>query len=149
MPRGDVPLLSVSRKLPLLYVLASITLVAASLYWAKAVLIPVALAIQLAFLLSPVVQALRRLIGRVPAVLLVVVVVFACLGGLSWTIFQQMAQLIDDLPRYESNIKRKITDVRGAGKGSLLEKAQTTAQEVTEELEKSEQGRVRKNQCQW
>jgi predicted PurR-regulated permease PerM len=66
-----------------LYVLASLTLITASLYWAKAVLIPVALAIQLAFLLSPVVQAVRRLIGRVPAVLLVVVVVFACLGGLS------------------------------------------------------------------
>jgi predicted PurR-regulated permease PerM len=128
-----------------LHVLASLTLITASLYWAKAVLIPVALAIQLAFLLSPVVQAVRRLgIGRVPAVLLVVVVVFACLGGLSWTIFQQMAQLIDDLPRYEDNIKRKITDVRGAGKGSLLEKAQTAAKEVTEELEKSEQGRAEK-----
>src|SRR5688500_17375725 len=145
MPRGDVPLLSVSRKLPLLYVLASLTLITASLYWAKAVLIPVALAIQLAFLLSPMVQAVRRIgIGHVPAVLLVVVLVFACLGGLSWTIFQQMAQLIDDLPRYESNMKRKIADVRGAGKGSLLEKAQTAAQEVTEELEKSGQGRAEK-----
>jgi predicted PurR-regulated permease PerM len=145
MPRGDVPLLSVSRKLPLLYVLASLTLITASLYWAKAVLIPVALAIQLAFLLSPVVQGVRRFgVGRVPAVLLVVVVVFVCLGGLSWTIFQQMAQLIDDLPRYEDNIKRKITDVRGAGKGSLLEKAQTAAKEVTEELEKSEQGSAEK-----
>ena len=108
MPRGDVPLLSVSRKLPLLYVLASLTLITASLYWAKAVLIPVALAIQLAFLLSPVVQAVRRLgIGRVPAVFLVVVLVFACLGGLSWTIFQQMTQLIDDLPRYKGrSLKR-------------------------------------------
>jgi predicted PurR-regulated permease PerM len=145
MPQGDVPLLAVNRKLPLLYILASFTLIAASLYWAKAVLIPVALAIQLAFLLSPVVQAVRRMgIGHVPAVLLVVVLVFACLGGLSWTIFQQMAQLIDDLPHYESNMKRKIADVRGAGKGSLLEKAQTAAKEVTEELAKSEQGRAEK-----
>jgi predicted PurR-regulated permease PerM len=141
MPRGDVPLLAVSRKLPLLYMLASLALITASLYWAKAVLIPVALAILLAFLLSPVVQAVRRIgIGHMPAVLLVVVLVFACLGGLSWTIFQQMAQLIDDLPRYESNMKRKITDVRGAGKGSLLEKAQTTAKKIIEELEKSGQG---------
>jgi predicted PurR-regulated permease PerM len=105
MPRGDVPLLAVSRKLPLLYMLASLALITASLYWAKAVLIPVALAILLAFLLSPVVQAVRRIgIGHMPAVLLVVVLVFACLGGLSWTIFQQMAQLIDDLPRYESTL---------------------------------------------
>ena len=119
MPREDVPLLAVNRKLPLLYVLASLTLIAASLYWAKAVLIPVALAIQLAFLLSPVVQAVRRIgISHVPAVLLVVMLVFACLGGLSWTIFQQVAQLIDDLPRYESNIERKIA--RALARGDVV-----------------------------
>ena len=50
MPRDNVSMWSGARKLPLLYVLASLTLITASLYWAKAVLIPVALAILLAFL---------------------------------------------------------------------------------------------------
>jgi predicted PurR-regulated permease PerM len=127
-----------ARKLPLLYVLASLTLITASLYWAKAVLIPVALAILLAFLLNPVVHAVQWLgIGRVPAVLLAVALGFACLGGMSWAVLQQIPRLTDDLPRYEDNIKRKIADLRGAGKGSFLEKAQTTAREITEELEKS------------
>ena len=47
-----------------------IALVVAGLYWLQAVLIPVALAVLLTFLLSPVVGTLqRRGLGRVPAVL--------------------------------------------------------------------------------
>jgi predicted PurR-regulated permease PerM len=138
-------MLSGIRKLPLLYVLASLTLITASLYWAKAVLIPVALAILLAFLLNPVVHAVQRLgIGRVPAVLLVVILVFTCLGGMSWAVLQQIPRLTDNLPRYEDNIKRKIADLRGAGKGSFLEKAQTTAKEITEELGKGDQAGAEK-----
>lgn len=145
MPRGNVSMWSGARKLPLLYVLASLTLITASLYWAKAVLIPVALAILLAFLLNPVVHAVQWLgVGRVPAVLLVVALGFACLGGMSWAVLQQIPRLTDDLHRYEDNIKRKIADFRGAGKGSFLEKAQTTAKEITEELEKSEQASAEK-----
>ena len=48
-----------------LSVLASLVLVIASLYWAKAVLIPLALALMLTFLLQPIVAALhRRGLGR-------------------------------------------------------------------------------------
>src|SRR5688572_26585466 len=100
MPRGNVSMWSGTRKLPLLYVLASLTLITASLYWAKAVLIPVALAILLAFLLNPVVHAVQWLgVGRVPAVLLVVALGFASLGGMSWAVLQQIPRLTDNLLR--------------------------------------------------
>jgi len=46
------------------------------LYLAQAILVPVALAVLLAFLLTPVVSALQRLVGRVPAVLATVLVTF-------------------------------------------------------------------------
>ena len=60
-------------KLPFLNVLASLVLVIASLYWAKAVLVPLALAFMLTFLLQPLVAALhRRGLGHTPAVILVV-----------------------------------------------------------------------------
>ena len=60
--------------MPFLSVLASLVLVIASLYWAKAVLIPLALALMLTFLLQPIVAALhRRGLGHMPAVVLVVV----------------------------------------------------------------------------
>jgi predicted PurR-regulated permease PerM len=46
--------------LSFLSVLASLVLVIASLYWAKAVLVPLALALILTFLLQPIVAALHR-----------------------------------------------------------------------------------------
>jgi predicted PurR-regulated permease PerM len=48
--------------------MTSVVLVIASLYWAKAVLIPLALALMLTFLLQPIVAALhRRRLGHTPA----------------------------------------------------------------------------------
>ena len=82
-------------------------LVVAVLYWAQAVLVPIALAILLAFVLTPPVDWLQRWVGRVPAVLLVVTLVFAALGlagfGLTW----QMNHLVEDLPGYRANIRTK------------------------------------------
>src|SRR5918996_3955376 len=74
-----------ARKLPLLYVLASLALVVACLYWAKAVLIPVALAMVFTFLLNPVANMLqRRGLPRTPAVLLGVLLAFSWVGGIGW-----------------------------------------------------------------
>jgi len=63
-----------ARKPPVLYILATFTLIIACLYWARSVLMPVALATLLTFLLNPVVSALQRtgVLSRTPAVLLVV-----------------------------------------------------------------------------
>ena len=74
---------SVVRKQPLFYALASLVLVIACLYWGRVVLIPVALALLLTFLLNPVVSVLQRLgLGRTPPVILVVVLAFVVLGGI-------------------------------------------------------------------
>jgi len=51
--------------LPFLIAVATVVLIIASLNWAQAVLIPVALAILLTFLLSPLASALERMaLGR-------------------------------------------------------------------------------------
>jgi predicted PurR-regulated permease PerM len=140
MRRSAAHMLPGTRKLPLLYVLASMFLITLALYWAKAVLIPVAFAILLAFILRPVVQAVQRLrVGRVPAVILVVGLVFVLLAGMGWTIVQQVSGLTDNMPRYGENLKRKIVDLRGVGKGLFLEKAQTVVQQMTEEFDKGNQ----------
>jgi predicted PurR-regulated permease PerM len=115
----------------------TLVLLTAVLYWAKEVVIPVALAILLAFLLEPVISALQRFrLGRVPAVIVVVILTSALLGGIGWTVLQQVASLTNDIARYEDNIKQKIAALRGAGKGSFIEKAQKTAENVMEELQK-------------
>lgn len=113
-------------------------LVVAVLYWAQAVLVPFALAILLTFVLTPPVNWLQRWVGRVPAVLLVVTLVFAALGlagfGLTW----QMNHLVEDLPGYRANIRTKIADVRLAGRGSGVEKLQETLEGIKTDLETSE-----------
>jgi predicted PurR-regulated permease PerM len=131
------------RMLPLLYVLASlllVVLVVACLYWARVVLIPVALAVLLTFLLNPIVNRLqRRGLGRTPSVILTVVVAFSLLGGIGWVTVLQITTLVNELPRYTHNIKQKIADLRAVGKGGIIEKIQETIQKITEEVEKAEE----------
>jgi predicted PurR-regulated permease PerM len=113
-------------------------LVVAVLYWAQAVLVPFALAILLTFVLTPPVTWLQRWVGRVPAVLLVVTLVFASLGLAGWGLTWQMNDLAEDLPGYRANIRAKIADVRLAGKGSAVEKLQETVAGIQADLETSE-----------
>jgi predicted PurR-regulated permease PerM len=113
-------------------------LVVAVLYWAQAVLVPFALAVLLTFVLTPPVNWLQRWVGRVPAVLLFVTLVFAALGlagfGLTW----QMNHLVEDLPGYRANIRTKIADVRLAGRGSGVEELQETLEGIKTDLETPE-----------
>jgi predicted PurR-regulated permease PerM len=105
-------------------------LAAAILYWAQAVIVPVALATLMAFLLTPVVTALQRWLGRVPAVIAVVMLAFAALGLVGWLVTQQLAGLVGELPAYRQNIHQKILDVRGMDTGSL-----DTLQRAVEQLQ--------------
>jgi predicted PurR-regulated permease PerM len=104
------------------------------LYSAQAVLVPLALAILVTFVLTPPVTWLQRWIGRVPAVLLVGTLVFAVLGLAGWGMTRQMNRLVEDLPGYRANIRAKIADIRGAGKDSAVEKLQDTLEEIKTEL---------------
>ncbi len=113
-------------------------LVVAVLYWAQAVLVPFAFAILLTFVLTPPVTWLQRWVGRVPAVLVVVTLVFATLGLAGWGLTWQMDHLVDDLPAYRTNIQTKIADVRLAGRGSTVEKLQEMLAGIKADLEASE-----------
>ena len=113
---------------------AGCVLVIAVLYWAQDVLVPIALAILLTFVLTPPVSWLERWIGRVPAVLAVVTLVFTILGLAGWGLARQMDHLAEDLPLYRVNILSKIKDVRGAGKGGSVEKLQKTIEVIKTDI---------------
>lgn len=117
---------------------AGIVLVVFVLYWAQPVLVPIALAVLLTFVLTPPVTWLERWIGRVAAVLAMVALVFTALGLASWGLARQMDHLAEDLPRYRVNILAKIADVRGAGKGGSVEKLQETIEDIKTDLGRSE-----------
>ena len=113
---------------------AGCVLVVVVLYWAQAVLVPVALAILLTFVLTPPVTWLQRWVGGGAAVLLVVSLVFTTLGLAGWGLARQMNHLAEDLPSYRSNIRAKIADVRGAGKGGTVEKLKESLEDIQTDL---------------
>ena len=116
---------------------AGCVLVIVVLYWAQAVLVPIALAVLLTFVLTPPVTWLERWLGRVPAVLATVTLVFIVLGLAGWGLARQMDHLADDLPTYRVNILAKIADVRGAGKGGSVERLQETIEGIKTDLGQS------------
>lgn len=123
-------------KLPFLSVLGSLVLVVASLYWAKALLVPLALAFMLTFLSQPIVAAFhRRGLGHTTASVLVVTLLALVLGGLGWAVLRQFATLASELPAYTNNLKQKINDLQSASKGGVFEKIQKTTEELSKELE--------------
>ena len=129
-----------SRKSPSFFLLPAAVLIIASLYWAQAVLIPIAISILLTFLLTPVADSLERLgLGRVFSVILIVILAFSFLAAVGWIVTLQLTSVANELPTYRQNMKRKIADIRGAGKGGALEKVQKTAEEVKKELEKKDE----------
>ena len=122
-----------------LNILLSLVLVIGSLYWARAVLIPLALALLLTFLLQPIVAAIHRQgLGRAPAAVLVVLLVALMIGGGGWGVVTQFSSLAYELPRYKGNLKQKIDDLRNASRGGVFEKIQETIDELTREFEKNQ-----------
>lgn len=87
--------------------------VVAALYVAREVLMPITVAILLSFVLSPLVDLLRRLhLGRVPSVLLSVLVAIGIMGLIGLIVGSQLAELTHHAPQYAETIEKKIDTVR-------------------------------------
>jgi predicted PurR-regulated permease PerM/methanogenic corrinoid protein MtbC1 len=112
----------------------TLALITAALYFGRDVLIPLALAILISFILTPSVERLQKLrLGRVPAVLLVVILAFGGIGALTWTMGSQIVDFAETLPRYEQNIRAKAASLHGGG-ASMLDHAKQTVQHLQEEI---------------
>ena len=130
--RTDVPTLAPAR----LTTLAGLVLVIGCLYWAQEVLVPVALAILLTFLLAPLVTVLERRVPRVLAVVLVYVLALGVLGGVGTVLVTQVMSLGGELPSYKDNIKDKLSDVRLLGRSSGLDPVTDTVTRAAGEVER-------------
>ena len=122
------------------FALLFVFIVVASLYLARAIFMPFALAILLSFMLSPLVRRLQR--WRVPrslAVISVVLVAFAGIFVLGGVMVSQVNQLAADLPNYQATLREKIHLLRGAAGGTgTLERASEVLQELSSELNRPE-----------
>jgi predicted PurR-regulated permease PerM len=117
-----------------LLVLVGVVVVVAGLYFGRPVLIPLALGVVFAFLLAPIAGLLERChFGRVPSVLIVLIVSFALLVAVSWGVTVQLMEIVAHLPDYRANIHSKITALRTSPSGSLG-KATATVNDLRKEL---------------
>jgi predicted PurR-regulated permease PerM len=96
-----------------------VTLVAA-LYFARAVLVPITLAILLSFLVAPLADFLGRFrMGRVASVLLAVLISVSVIVMLGGVIANQMTDLAVGIPRYQAIIERKVEAAHNLTVGRL------------------------------
>jgi len=114
--------------------LIAIVVVIVGLYFGRQVLIPLALAVVLAFLLAPVVGWLQKCrLGRVPAVLVVLALAFALVSSLGWIVAGQLMDIVDQFPSYRSSIHDKIQSLR-VPDGGRFRNASNTVNELSNEL---------------
>ncbi len=126
-PRSSLPFFSASSdaRAATLQSLLIATIVIGGLYFGRDILLPLALAILLSFVLSRPLLWLRRLkVPRVLAVGIVVGFAFVVIAGLGWLLSREAADLAADLPRYQATLSEKIKALRDSTASSpVLERA--------------------------
>lgn len=122
------------RDVSYLLAVAVTVVVIATLYLARVVLVPFALAMLFSFLLTPAVIWLERIrFPRALAVSCVVLVFVAAMGSVGWTVADQLVDVTSQLPSYKANIKNKIDSLRSPT-GQILNKATDAVVEFGQEL---------------
>ena len=111
---GSAPVADSSRSMTLF------VMTVATLYFGREVLVPITLALLLAFVLAPLVGLLRHLrIGRVPSVLLAVLVAVGLIAAVGGVIGTQLADLTTNLPQYVETVQDKVATIRRVTIGRL------------------------------
>ena len=119
--------------------LLTLVLVVAVLWAAKAVLLPLALGIILAFALTPVVKLFDRYrLPRFAGVTLTMLLALGVVGGIGYVVVDQFAELSAELTRYTSSMRRKVAELR-PGKDATFQQLTRTVNRVTEQLDDNAQ----------
>src|ERR1700693_4483207 len=93
----------------------------ALLYLARSVLIPLALAIVLSLLVTPLIRALRRLrVGRASSVLVAVAALTVLCVGVAVALGTQILHIAESLPQYESNVQRQLKTLEELTVGPIV-----------------------------
>ena len=117
---------------------ATVIAVVAALYFGRDILIPLTLAGLLAFALEPLATRLRRFgLGRVPSVLLVVLMALTLLGGLGVMLGLQVVKLAENVPGYKVNIEQKVHSLKVGSSGGTFDKASSALRELGKEIGRS------------
>lgn len=116
-----------------LFTLVAIVTAVAALHLAREILLPLALATFVSFLLAPLSERLERWgVPRIPSVLAVVTVAFAVLGILGWVVGSQLVDLSGNMEKYRANILAKVRAVTHSSE--TLSSVARTIEDLQKEL---------------
>lgn len=113
-------------------------IVLALLYVGRDVMVPLALAIMLSFLMAPVVRALRRIgVGHTPSVLMAVLALTVSCMAVAMVLGIQTLRLAESLPQYGATVQRKLKtlDEVTVGRLRLLTREASRLLEIHEAAE--------------
>ncbi|HYR57538.1 MAG TPA: AI-2E family transporter, partial [Chthoniobacteraceae bacterium] len=115
-----------------------IALVIAALFFARAFLVPLALAVLISFLLAPLAGRLERWkIGRVASVITATALAFSMIGFVAFIMGGQLVDLAKRLPDYKTNLRTKAAALK-TKPNSPFNRVVETVREVTEEITRNE-----------
>jgi predicted PurR-regulated permease PerM len=110
-----------------------VVVVIACLALAKVVMVPIAFAVLLAFILNPVVMVLaRRGVPRAVSAVVVVAATGVLVATCWWILGSQVLQFANQLPEYEGNVKRRISELRSTGRNSVLTRVEEFGNKVVD-----------------
>lgn len=134
MPAASSPMLTAG----------SIVLAIGGLYLGREIFVPFALAILLSFVLTPLVNWLRRWkVPRIAAVLIAVSMAFIVVTGIALIVGRQLVQLASNLPNYQTTITEKIHSLQtSAPGGGVVDAVTTTMQDLGRELSGDEKKKI-------
>jgi predicted PurR-regulated permease PerM len=123
-----------------------VVLIVASLYLARVVLIPIVMAILLAFILSPLVTRLQRAgLGRIPSVVVTVGLACLLLGGLGFLVLLQVKSLAEEIPNHKEVIIEKIESIQQVGEDSWFERVYNGFAEIGERFTRTKKAPAAKD----
>ncbi len=116
--------------------LSTFVLVVAVLSWGRDVILPIALAGLIAFLLTPVVVRLHRWgLPKTLAIISAVLIASSVLATVGGFVAWQMADLVSALPSYERNIHEKVSALKEAKGPPAWERTLEMLQQYSAELQ--------------
>ncbi len=112
-----------------------------ALIWARPVLIPIAMAVLLTFLLNPLVRTLqRRGLGRVGSVMIAVSTAGLVLMSVGIMVTNEVASVLAKIPEHTTIIKAKVQSLRRLSSGQLVGQFETMIDEISREIQESPTG---------
>lgn len=122
--------------------------VLAAIYFGRDILLPIALALLVCFILAPLVRILeRRGLGRIPSVAIVVVVSLGLVAAAAWMLVVQVVDLNSQLPKYKKRLVSHLEELPFMSGG--FNNGSNTIQEIIDEVSKDPKEKEAEENQSW